>query len=498
VLIGTQASSLAAAALSLKEGDVLDVYPLPNEAPYPAVKFTKAGSVGKPIVVRGVTVNGVRPVIQGGGSVSTNYAAVSFNESDHMLLENVTVTNGIQRRNSNGDFVDTSEYYPDFHECVRNRAHDVTLRNVLVTGCANNGVFATDERSGSLTLDRVEINGSGCDHQTQGAGMQCRDVAHAVYVATDLAAYPSARLRIVDSVIRNNNAGVAIKSRAHRLEVYNSWVLVSHSKEVQAVNVFGHDNENAPLQASLDHPIHADLVGNVFLVDSSTTLANGVIRSGSDFEPSENNADTFGRVRLVNNTFVLAGDMTSGDRSRPIVRFFGRSEGLMAFNNLAVVAGSPNGKVVFMSEDFAEPDSFPAVWVAPDGLPRVMLSHNSQLPDGSFVWAERTGENYTMDRTPPNGFAWSDWVPSSRKLQDGDLRKVDRQTLRDLLTPSLRAGTTATNPAVHPAGGNRAFAIPDALPLPTREPAAPGAAPGQISTGAPRDDAATPTLGALQ
>lgn len=496
---GTLVASLEEAAERLKPGDILDIYPTANGQPYPAVKFTEAGTFDDPIIVRGVTVGGVRPTIQGGEALATSYSAVAFEHSHHMLLENLTITNGIQRRDAAG-VISKTLYEPQYHQCVRNMAAHVTLRDVLVTGCPNNGVFAADLDSGSLTLERVEINGAGCDHKT--TDMECPDVAHPVYVATDAKNHPGSRLRIVDSVIRDNNAGVAIKSRAERLEVHTSWVRVSHSNQVQAVGIFGYDSADgdAQVQADLGHPIHADLVGNVFLVDSGTSLANAVIRSGSDFAPDEDNANTFGRVRLVNNTFVLAGNLTSGARSRSIVRFFGKSEGLMSFNNLVVVAGNPNGKVVFMSEDLSEDDGLPAVWVAPDGLPRVMLSHNSQLPDGSFVWAERTGENYAMDRTPPNGFAWSDWVTSSRKLslQDGDLRKVDRQTLRDLLTPSLRRGTTATNPAVHPAGGNRVFAIPDALPLPTREPAAPGAAPGQISLGASRDDAATPTLGALQ
>ena len=363
---------------------MLALYPLPGNQAHAAVRLSAAGTAAKPITIRGIAVDGQRPRIVGGASAGTGYAAVHFLQSHFTVLENVVVSNGINRRRADGS-IDGTLYSPQYHQCVKNEANEVTLRDVLVADCANNGVFAVDRNSGSLTLERVEITRSGCVPGL--GGMKCNDGAHPIYVATDPVAYPQSRLRITDSLLHGNHAGVTVKSRARRLELRHSWVELTNSNEVQAVGVFGHDvtDGDAPRQASLANPVHADIVGNVFVVDGASTAANAVIRAGGDFNPADvENANTFGRVRLVSNTFVVAGAFGKGQRNRPLVRFFGRPEGLMAFDNMAVVADSAAGKVVFLHED----DSAPPRWAAPDGKARVLLSHN-HLPTGSIALTDR-------------------------------------------------------------------------------------------------------------
>jgi hypothetical protein len=493
---GTEFTSLTSLAASLRPGDVVDIYPRAGGAPHDGVRFTAKGAPDAPIVVRGVAVDGVRPVILGGSQSSTGYAAVYFDNTRHMLLQNVVVTNGKRRRN--GDTIDGQGYAPQFKSCVKNEAHEVTLRDVLITDCPNNGVLGTDRNSGSLTLERVVIMGSGCD-PSPGAGMTCGDVSHPVYVATDAKAFPEARLRIIDSVIQDNNAGVAIKSRARRLEVYHSWIRVANSRETRAVDIYGFDGSDgeAPDQASLAHPIHADLVGNVFLVDASSTRANAVIRAGSDFDPDENNANTYGRVRLVHNTFVVAGSLgqATSKTTWPLVRMYGKLEGLMAINNHAVVADNRNGSVLLVGED----DTNPVGWVAPDGKPRMFLSHNS-LPTGSFAWRSGHSDTSTpMSAAAPEGFFWSDWVSAERVLGSStySIREIARNHLVPPRTSKLaNAGTVSTNPQKHPLDSSRAFAIPDALAFPARHPAALQA--GVLAIGDGRGDATSPTIGAMQ
>jgi hypothetical protein len=460
------------------------------------VRFTEKGKPDAPIIVRGVAVNGVRPVILGGSQNATGYSAVYFDNTRHMLLQNVVVTNGKRRRN--GDTIDGQGYAPQFKSCVKNEAHEVTLRDVLITDCPNNGVLGTDRNSGSLTLERVVITGSGCD-PSPGVGMSCGDVSHPVYVATDAKAFPEARLRIIDSLIQDNNAGVAIRSRAGRLEIYHSWIRVANSRETRAVDIYGFDGRDgeAPVQASLVHPIHADLVGNVFLVDAATTRANAVIRTGSDFQPGENNANTYGRVRLVHNTFVVAGGLgqATSKTTSPLVRLTGKLEGLMLINNHAVVADDRNGSVLLIGED----DTNPVAWVAPDGKPRMFLSHNS-LPAGSFAWRSGHADtSTTLSAAAPEGFFWSDWLAAERVLGSStpSIRDIAPSQLVPARTSKLaKSGTVSTNPQKHPSGGSRTFAIPDALAFPLRDPATAQAA--ALSIGVDRRDAASPTIGALQ
>jgi hypothetical protein len=469
----------------LKPGDVVDIYPSATDLT--PRQFTRAGTSSQPIVIRGVTVNGVRPRIRGGASQGTRYASLSVLGAHHMVIENLDITNGINRRQPDGS-IDTKRYDTHLH-CVRIEADDVTLRDVRVFDCPNNGVFGADGGTGSVTLERVEITRSGC---TPGVnGMQCPDGMHPVYVATDGEFRPESRLRISDSVIHRNHAGVTIKSRARRLELHHNWVLLSNSNEVQAVGVFGHD---APAQqASADRPVHADIVGNVFLVEGPSTMANAIVRAGGDFEPEEYNAGTFGRVRLVSNTFVVSGAFGKGQRNRPIVRFFGHPEGLMAMNNVAVVADDPSGRVVLLHEDGEKPPQ----WAAPDQLPRVLLSHN-HLPVGSIAWSDRIAQGFAMDSVAPAGFVWSHWLagPSGLLGATGSLASVTPDALRLRTNAALAGrGTLSTNPGQHPWDPQRPFAVPDAMPLPLREPAQ--LIDGVVTAGALRNDGAAPTPGAL-
>ncbi|MBC7957488.1 MAG: hypothetical protein H7Y33_16660 [Cytophagales bacterium] len=487
---GTSFNSLQELAPTLKGGDVVDVYA--RGTPYAAVEFTKAGTLASPILLRGISVDGRRPVIEGGASNATHYSAVSFEGASYMTLDSFEVTNGINRR-VNGTITNTM-YYPQFHQCIRNAAHQVTLKNVLVRDCPNNGVFAVDRNSGTLTLDRVEITRSGCVPGLNG--MKCDDGSHPVYVATDPHRYPDSKLLITRSFIHDNHAGVTIKSRARRLELHYNWVLLADSNEVQAVGVFGHDvtDGDAPRQASLQNPVHADIVGNVFLVDGLTTQANAVIRSGGDFAPQDTeNANTYGRTRLVNNTMVLTGDFGKGVRSRPIVRLFGKPEGLMAFNNMALVADRANGKVVFLHED----SSFPVVWAAADGKPRVQMSHNL-VPNGSFAWSGRDTVNKGIGSAPPEGFAWSNWLTQETSLlgATSDLKTVTAAQLRLAAASSLRGtGSTSTNPTRHPMDASTPYDLPQALALPLFN--AIEFSGGIALPGAARIDGGAPTPGAF-
>src|SRR4051812_11585382 len=77
--------TLSAVAGQLNPGDIVEV---DGDATYPGgIVLDRAGAVGKPITVRGLRVNGKRPVLTGG----TNTVEI---QGDHYVLEGFDVTGG--------------------------------------------------------------------------------------------------------------------------------------------------------------------------------------------------------------------------------------------------------------------------------------------------------------------------------------------------------------------------------------------------------------------
>ncbi len=469
---GTALASLGDAAAVVTPGDVVDVYAAAT--PYPPVRFVRAGTADKPIRFQGVAVDGQRPLIR--GMSGPHGHAVHFSGSHHMVFDNFEVSNGIDRLA--GGTLDSSLY--SAQQCVRHEAHDITLARSKIFACPNNGIFGTDESSGSLTLDRVEITRSGCVQPP----MSCGNNKHPLYVATDPAAYPDAVLRIVDSHVHGNIAGEGLKMRAGRGEIHHNWIEVTGPHEYRALALYGFDTST---QASLAEPIHHDVMGNVLIVDATTSSANAVVRLGSDRRASDDHANTHGRARFVNNTVVV-----NGGHGVPVLWFFGRPEGAMAFNNLVVTPGG--GAVTFLKEGSGSD----LRWAAADANARVMASHNV-LPPGSRVLTLRSGANFGLDDAAPAGYDWSSWIGASTPLPSlTGVRPPNADTLRPPPASSLHgAGTLATNPARHPfepAASPRGFALPGVNTLPARE----AVEPGGVQRGALRSDSAAPTPGAYR
>ena len=108
-----------------------DVVEVDGDVTYPGgvvVPEEASGSAGHPVLIRGLRVNGHRPVISG----STN--TVEFRQSDHLVFEGFDVTGGTAR-------------------CILQGAHDVTVRDSVIHHCAAHGILGTDQFSGSFTLE---------------------------------------------------------------------------------------------------------------------------------------------------------------------------------------------------------------------------------------------------------------------------------------------------------------------------------------------------------
>lgn len=264
--------SLQDVAPLLEPGDVVEV---DGGATYEGdLTFSKSGTRGARITIRGVRKGGHRPVIAGG----TNAVHV---HADHYVFEGLDITGGAER-------------------CLFHEGDDITLRDSVVHDCPKHGILGADEESGSLTLDYVEVYGSGNGTQK-----------HQIYMATDEEAHPGAVFRMQHCYVHDGNGGNNVKSRAERNEIYYNWIEGATYHELELIGPDGADEELAREDS--------DVVGNVIRKTKPFFAA----RLGGD-----GTGQTNGRYRLVNNTFLLVPGSSAA------LRLFDGIESVEMHNNL--------------------------------------------------------------------------------------------------------------------------------------------------------------------
>ena len=191
------------------DGDVFEVYPAVYEgaSQQPWIgpmtqnyQTFMAGNyaVPKNITIRGITVNGVRPVIRnppdGGSNNTLGQGLVYLDRSENITIENIEIHDAP----SGGGLGKSAVYL--------NGARNITLRDVRIVGFKRrdaNGIFATSNNSGTLRLERVDLDGNG-----GGSGPE-----HNIYVnasATD----PNFTVHMTGSWTHGAYYGHLFKSRA--------------------------------------------------------------------------------------------------------------------------------------------------------------------------------------------------------------------------------------------------------------------------------------------
>ena len=286
----------------IQEGDVVEV---DGDAMYQPVLWDAGGEPGNPVTIRGLRVNGRRPVLSGG----TNTIEL---QADHLVFEGFEVTAGSFR-------------------CVFHHAHDVTIRDVYIHDCPAHGLLGADEDSGSLTLEHSEIARAG-----NGTSQ------HAIYVTSDQNAHPGSVFRMRFNYVHDQNGGNAVKSRAERNEIYYNWI---EGTRFHLLELIGPDEDavTPPLGIRED----SDVVGNVLIHKPYTPAVGAAIdglfafvRPGSDIRVDEGGTNSSrGRYRFVNNTFVR----TAAAAGSAVFRMFGFVESIEMSNNVFynAAAGAP-------------------------------------------------------------------------------------------------------------------------------------------------------------
>lgn len=282
---GRTYTDLQSVASLLRPGDVVEV---DGNVTYPGgVTFRQTGDPNDKITIRGIRVNGRRPVISGGTNTVAFVTPSPYSSpgADHYVFEGFEVTGGSSRG-------------------IYHQADDLTIRDVVVYDCFGQGIHGADNGSGSLTMEHVEVYNCG-------SGVY----RHQIYMATDEVNSPGSVFRMQYCYIHDGNGGNNIKSRAERNEIYYNWIENAYYHEIELIGPDGGDNGNSQLARE-----DSDVVGNVL---RKTTRNGFVTRVGGD-----GTGETNGRYRFVNNTIIC-------DRSA-VFRLFDGIESIEMHNNVFV------------------------------------------------------------------------------------------------------------------------------------------------------------------
>lgn len=282
-------------AARLQPGDVVEVQ---GDATYSTVELESAGTAARPITLRGVRVNGKRPVVSGGENTILVLG-------DHTVIEGFEITKGAE-------------------SCVAHRADGTVLRDVVVHDCPRHGVLGTDSDSGSILMEYVEVYRSGGDDPD-------RSLAHSVYIATDEKVHPGSVFRMQHCYVHDANGGNSVKSRAERNEIYANWLEGAQYHELELV---GPDDDSGDRVTAPRED--GDVVGNVFFQTKSESY---VVRIGGD-----GTGRTGGRYRFVNNTFVHG----SNPGNSGAIRFSYALESVELYNN---VFYSPTRPIEYLARE---------------------------------------------------------------------------------------------------------------------------------------------------
>jgi hypothetical protein len=258
---GQPFANLQAVEDLLGPGDLVLVQ---GNATYPGgVLFQNHGSAAEKITIRGVRVNGLRPVVSGGAD------GIKL-DADHYVVESIEVTGNASLPTN---------------RCLFLQGNDIVVRDTAVHDCPRHGILGADQDTGDVTLEHVEVyeNGSGTQY-------------HQVYMSADESQFPNAVFRMRFSYVHDSNGGNSVKSRAARNEIHYNWIEGALYHELDLIG-----SEEYPEALVRED---SEVVGNV-LVKTPASLGR-IARIGGD-----GTGQTDGRYRFAHNTMILATGATA-------------------------------------------------------------------------------------------------------------------------------------------------------------------------------------------
>lgn len=284
------ATRLAPGDLVLVDGDASYFGP---------VALTRNGTPSAPITIRGVRVNGKRPLLTGG--------RFGINVTGHyQTIEGFEITGTTKAG-------------------IGHYANGTIVTDCVIHDNVREGIIGWGSLSGSITVEYSEFHHNGANTTPP---------AHQIYMATDEVAFPLAVFRLQYCYLHDGNGGNNVKSRSGRSEIYYNWI---EGASLHGLELIGFDfPDDNPLATEATLREDGDVVGNVIYC----TPGLACVRVGGD-KPG---ASSYGRFRFVNNTFILNGN---GD----VVRTHEGVGTIEMHNNVVCNLGDANGTKLFNDED---------------------------------------------------------------------------------------------------------------------------------------------------
>lgn len=238
----------------LKPGDMVLV---DGDCEYPGqVSITQSGTSDARITIKGVKINGKRPIIDGKGEWQ--------------------------------DGVELSGHFCDFEgfevrnakRCgIHHHANSVVIRDTIVHDCPD-GILSFDVNTGSITIEYCEVYRCGFEMYE-----------HQLYIATDERRFPGSVFRLQHCYIHDGLGGHNVKSRSERDEIYYNWIEGAYYHNLELI---GPDPDYNAVSDDLARE-DSDVVGNVLI-----SYRWYMVRAGGD-----GTGQSKGRYRFVNNTFIF-------------------------------------------------------------------------------------------------------------------------------------------------------------------------------------------------
>lgn len=283
----------------LAPGDVVEV---DGNATYPSgVAIETSGTADRRITIRGLRVDGKRPIISG-----TDRFGFEIN-ADYVTIEGFEITGGITKAG------------------IGQYGHEVRISDCLLHDFPNaDGILGYGTGTGNTTIEYTEIHHTGNTAPSSGR--------HQIYMATDESAHPGAAFRLQYCYIHDAVGNADVKSRSERNEIYYNWL---ESPGFHVMDLYGIDpDDNAAVDEDTKRE-DSDVVGNVVICNPGYACA----RIGGD-----GTGNSKGRFRFVNNTFIQTG---AGD----IIRTYQDVETLEMYNNVIYNTASGSSTRVLNDTD---------------------------------------------------------------------------------------------------------------------------------------------------
>jgi hypothetical protein len=279
-----------------------DLVLLQGNATYPGgVLFQNHGTAAEKITIRGVRVNGLRPVVTGGAD------GIKL-DADHYVVESLDITGNASLPTN---------------RCLFLQGNDLLVRDTVVHDCPRHGILGADQDTGDVTLEHVEVYDTGSGTQY-----------HQIYMSADESQFPNAVFRMRFSYVHDSNGGNSVKSRAARNEIHYNWIEGALYHELDLIG-----SEEYPEALVRED---SEVVGNVLVKTASSQ--GHVARIGGD-----GTGQTDGRYRFAHNTMILA----TGAGTPTVMRLQDQTGSLQLSDNVIFRQGGGSFVVIRTAEEAA-------------------------------------------------------------------------------------------------------------------------------------------------